>query len=640
MTLMKVKHFLCFLFLIPVTLWASKGPEYPINEIADSLKRNAGAVVRFDNVKLDIHNIHSYSYSEEKVISILNSSHENLAGVTVGYDEQRGSIKTFRAWIYDADGKLVKHFDKQDGNDYSATPGYVLAGTGRVKYWDLKKLKAPYTIKYIYETETAGTFQLPEGIPAFMAGVSIEHAKFEVNCGEGVQVNYKAIGLSNNNTEKDKFLWEITGFNAIKKIDYGPEVSTALPHVLLMAKQFEIYGYTGTCQSWNDIGIFMNTLMKGRDVLNPADDPKLNDIINSSVNEKEKVRLMYKYLQSNFRYVCITLGIGGWQPQEASFTLQKKYGDCKALSMVMKAMLKKAGIESCLTLITAGDGPRIDLSPEFPHMYFNHAILCVPLPDDTIWLECTSPVSPFNYLGSFTSNRRGLMIYDGGARIVKTPVYAEKDNGSHSKSVIKLNTDNSVSIAAVVSKHSEFQDNLRSIIEQKDPKNIEAAVYNGAHLKNSTINAYSIINVEPDKPVVSFSLDARDEGTIRKTESRLFVKTDIFTPITYIPERTEHRSQKVYVNTGYTQTDTLVYALPTGYAPESFKAGEAKEFTDKFGYANCDITYSAETGQLQLIRKFCLKHATYGPEEYNALREFLLKTTKQCCPELVLRKPG
>jgi len=636
---MRDKHFLYVLFFVLTMQTAAGSAEYTIGEIADSLKRNAGAVVRLDDVTLTISDTHKYTYSEEKVVSVLNTSQEDLAGVTLYYDEKRESIKSFQAWIYDADGKSVKHLNKTDAAEYSATPGYVLIGSERVKYWDLKRLKPPYTIHYIYETETNGTFQLPEWMPVATPGVSIEHARFHVDCSNRFLMNVTVAGLPKDTINKHNFLWEITGFCALKKIEYAPGSRALLPHVSLMAKEFELYGYTGRSDSWNDIGVFMNTLMKGREVLNTIDETKLNDIINSNTDQKEKVRLIYKYLQNSFRYVCISLGIGGWQPQDASFTMQKKYGDCKALSLVMKAMLKKAGIESCLTLIKAG-GEHINLSPDFPNSNFNHAILCVPLPNDTIWLECTSQNSPFNYLGNFTGNRQALMIFDGGARVVRTPVYAENNNLSHSKALIKPNEDNSVSISASVTKESELQDNLRAVIDLKDAKNIEAAIYDAAHIKNTTINSYSITRVEPDRPEVSFSLDLRNESTVKKTESRMFIKTDLFMPITSIPEKNDHRTQTVHVATGYTQSDTLIYTLPAGYAPESFKADDVKEFTDQFGYANCSITYSAATGELRLVRNFCLKQATYPAADYSAFREFLLKASKQCCPELVLKKQG
>lgn len=232
------------------------------------------------------------------------------------------------------------------------------------------------------------------------------------------------------------------------------------------------------------------------------------------------------------------------------------------------------------------------------------------------------------------------MIYNGGARVIKTPSYNEDYNISRSTSFIKLNPDNTVSIKTSMAKESELQDDLRVIIDQKDAKNIELAIYNSVHLKNTTINTYSVTEVGQDKPRILFTLDLKDESTVRKSDTRLFIKTDLYNPITSIPEKNENRSQQVVIKAGFTQSDTLIYSLPAGYTPESFKAEDDKQFTNQFGYANRRLNYNNETNELTLIRTFCLKQATYPANQYQALRDFLLKSQKQCCPELVLKKQG
>ena len=105
-------------------------------------------------------------------------------------------------------------------------------------------------------------------------------------------------------------------------------------------------GNDGDLTSWKNFGNWYYNLCKG--VVNLSDETKntLKEMVKNAANDKEKMKIIYKYLQANFRYVSIQLGIGGYKPFDAAFVNQKKYGDCKALSNYMKACLDAIGINS------------------------------------------------------------------------------------------------------------------------------------------------------------------------------------------------------------------------------------------------------------------------------------------------------
>jgi len=86
----------------------------------------------------------------------------------------------------------------------------------------------------------------------------------------------------------------------------------------------------------------------------PATIEKVHTLVKGISDEREKIKLIYKYLQSKTRYVSIQLGIGGWQPIEASVVDQVGYGDCKALSNYAISLLKEAGIKAYFALVNSG----------------------------------------------------------------------------------------------------------------------------------------------------------------------------------------------------------------------------------------------------------------------------------------------
>jgi transglutaminase-like putative cysteine protease len=163
--------------------------------------------------------------------------------------------------------------------------------------------------------------------------------------------------------------------------------------IYLASSEFEMAGYKGNMNTWENLGKFMQDLRGGRDQL-PADiKQKVHELTDKEPDPNKKVAKLYEFMQQNTRYVSIQLGIGGLQPFDATYVATKRYGDCKALSNYMSALLKEIGVPSYYTLVKSGEGNTFFV-PDFPSDQFDHVILCVPLKKDTMWLECTDQTLP------------------------------------------------------------------------------------------------------------------------------------------------------------------------------------------------------------------------------------------------------
>ena len=115
--------------------------------------------------------------------------------------------------------------------------------------------------------------------------------------------------------------------------------------------------------------------------------------------------------------VSIQLAIGDFRTFPADFVHEKKYGDCKGLSNYMETCLKAIDIKNYSSGINEGQD-KSAVAPSLPQDAFNHQVLCVPLVNDTVWLECTSNYNDFGHHGNFTENRHALLLTEQAGILV------------------------------------------------------------------------------------------------------------------------------------------------------------------------------------------------------------------------------
>ncbi|WP_315822798.1 hypothetical protein [Paraflavitalea speifideaquila] len=132
----------------------------------------------------------------------------------------------------------------------------------------------------------------------------------------------------------------------------------------------------------------------------------------------------------------------------------------------MYAALKAVGVKSYPALISA-DYNKEPLDPSFPMSGFNHVILCVPQPKDSIWLECTSKTNDFGVLGSFTENRNALLITEDGGALVTTPSSKPADNKFDITTVVALQMDGSGKTTSTFKTTGEYKEMMGSVIDEK-----------------------------------------------------------------------------------------------------------------------------------------------------------------------------
>jgi tetratricopeptide (TPR) repeat protein/transglutaminase-like putative cysteine protease len=162
-------------------------------------------------------------------------------------------------------------------------------------------------------------------------------------------------------------------------------------------------------QNWEDVGRWYGDLQQERVKPTPEIRAKALDLTKGASDDNAKLRAIYKYVSTEFRYIGIAFGVGRYQPHTAVEVLANQYGDCKDKQTLLASLLDAVGIKAYPALINASHA--IDLDLPSPGQ-FDHVIGIVSLPSGSVWLDTTPEVAPYAYLLSPLRGKHALVIPD------------------------------------------------------------------------------------------------------------------------------------------------------------------------------------------------------------------------------------
>jgi transglutaminase-like putative cysteine protease len=617
-------HKILFFFFVSSSLSLSgkDDPKYPMSLIPEDLKKDVHVVVRENQMQYKVLARDKAVLHVFEVYTILNSNGKTYGDKVVGYDKL-SKITLFKGAAYDQFGNLIKRLKTGDIEDQSAFDGDLFSDD-RLKYADLRQPTYPYTVEFEYEIDYRFLFFAPSFMPLPDEKIATQKASLQLSYPPDLALRYELQNInekpaSGKTPEGFEVLtWSFENLMPIKLEPLGPRASEVFPRIRTAPTKFEFEGYQGTMNSWDEFGKWIASLNKDRRVLPEQTRLKIKELTKDLKTNSEKAKVLYEYLQSKTRYISIQLGIGGFQPFSASVVDVNGYGDCKALSNYMVAMLEEAGVKANYTLITAGENFS-PLRTEFPSSQFNHVVVHVPNGADTLWLECTSQTNPFAYMGSFTGGRKALAITDHGATIVNTPVYTAENNIQSTSAEIKLqiNGDATGKTKTVYSGLQYENDGLDNVVV-KSLEDQKKWIQNNMQIPTFDLLSFSMTNKKEKIPSAIVSTDLRLNRFASVSGKRVFLTPNLSNRSTFIPEKLETRASPVVRKTAYTDYDTIHYSLPEGIYPEFVPPPVS--FSSQFGEYEAAFKFS-EKG-LIYTRRVKMKKGIFPPASYNELIEF------------------
>ena len=595
-----------------------------------NLTENANAVVRLNEMTVEISSLKEMNIKVKRVVTVLNKLGNRHTNSYVWYSNSI-KVKNIQAVIYDALGNELDKIKEKDFHDVSAVDGGTLYSDSRVLYLNYTPIQYPYTMEFTYEITTHNTMNVPSWYFLDDYLVSVEKSKYNIVYASPLlkpvikEKNITDITVSKTETD-NSITYEASNIAAMKKEDLSPSFGKIAPKLLVRATNFQYEGYNGTFKDWKDVGLWMHSnLLEGKDELPEATKSKVKSLVQGVTDDLEKARLIYGYVQKNTRYISVQVGIGGIQPISAIEVDRVKYGDCKGLSNYTKALLNVVGVPAYYTHVEAGND-KINFEDDFADLgQGNHVILAIPYKGRYCWIDCTSQIHPFGFIGDFTDGRKVLVIKPDGGELTTTASYLNEEN--HQKTIATFSLDKGGSISGEVTidtKGIKYDDHF--YLEDKTNDDVVKYYKNyWKNINNLTIKQYQFKNNRADVVFTEkVELEAVDYAT--KSGDRILFVANAFNKNQNIPDRYRNRKTPFEVQRGFLDEDEFTINIPEGYVIEALP--NKKTIENEFGYYKLSIEPKEDKKTIIYKRSLFVKEGTYPKEKYKEYRDFIKETAK------------
>ncbi|MFV8378953.1 DUF3857 domain-containing protein [Flavobacterium sp. LB3R33] len=625
-----------FLFLFFTSFIFAQKIEYNSLNISDSLKENANAVVRLNEIDIVIASQRSMNIITKRVVTVLNEKGLSAIDAIESYDK-RTNIRNIEATVYDILGNEIKKIKRKDFKDQSAVDGGTLFSDNRYLYLDYTPVQYPFTIVFDSEIETSTTAFIPKWYPSSDYFVSVEKSILNVKYPDNLGFKKMEFNFSNSKIDKTidtatQLSYTATNILAQKQEDYSPVYSSIFPKVMMGLELFHLEGVDGNAKTWKEFGQwYSDKILLGTTDLPDETKMKVKALVGDEKDPIKKAKLIYNFVQQKVRYISIQVGIGGWKPMLASDVDRLGYGDCKALTNYTKALLDVVDVPSYYTILY-GDKKKLSIQSDFVSMQGNHVILSIPNGNNYTWLECTSQDDPFGYQGTFTDDREVLIIKPDGGEIVRTKVYEDNGNTQISKGEYALSVNGDFSGKITISSEGS-QYNQKALIENRQPTEKESHYkeYWG-HINNLKINKISFSN-DKDKIRLTenVAIEAMNYGSL--TSNKLIFVVNAFNKTNAYVKRIRNRKNPLEIQRGFLDEDEITITLPSGFSTEFLP--ENYELSGKFGNYKTEII-KTDAANLVYKRTLFVKKGLYSNKEYDEYRLFIEQISKNDNAKIIL----
>jgi len=577
------------------------------------------------SVDVKVNSDWSYTEKINKMVKVLKEDAKVMGEIPIRYEKGREEITDLEVFTTTPDNRKLGPTKVQD---FAVYGGYPMYSDDMVKVITLPEVTIGSMLEHKYTRRSKGMpiknafwylYDISCSMPA-------KEFRFTITMPESLGIKYKEFGLTRKPIITRAggditYTWVLNDIND----DEDEEEYLPPPTPEMMREGVEF----SSIESWKDISDWILSLEKKNLTITPEIKDKALKLTKGKTTVREKARSIMRYVQKDFRYVSMSFGNNGLEPHSTDEVFRNKYGDCKDLSLLCKAMLAAVGIDSNTCLFNMEfdiNDPQYDLP--VPTL-FDHVILMVK--DEKEGDFYLDPLLDGYDIGEYPLDYQMAYVFlvtDDGGRFERFPIFDEKRNYTGTNRSIAIAKDGSALIEGQGVWDLDF-----SIVERRRLKNFtnkEMEQFNatldtylvgggemikrelkGAELEYGVMRPYNKMRRKNEYPITGgimiININGFERGSDFANKDR---KYPIFYPINSVSEEVSD------------------YRIPEGY--EIIYLPPNVDIDN--GFVNIKREYVKTPGGVKITEVTRHKRVELPKEEYIKLKEFydnLTSTTQQ-----------
>ncbi len=416
----------------PIPAWVKDAP--PI----DTARRSEGSPLLVFDIQQKLEGDTAWNYTDTAVRADTPAALAQLGTITASWSPDKGDLIIHRAQILrgtevidllaSAKFDVLRREQQLESRAIDGTLTSTMAVPG-LRVGDILRLTMTIT-----RSDKAFAGHVQTGAPIVAEPVKAAFTRLRVLWPDDRRFRWSTGGRITVPSGADKVSGGLHELNVPVPIAKPGEMPDDAPSRFRSAPWFQITNFA----DWKEVSRVLAPLFATQGLI-PEGSPLAGEIAaisGASSDPVERTARALELVQGKIAYLAITMNNGNYTPQPPARTWELRYGDCKAKTLMLLAMLRGMGIEAEPVLARAQGG---DALPELLPMPgdFDHVLVHAVIGGRDYWLDGTGAGTRKDDLADTPPFFHVLPLRLQGADLLALPMHAN----ARANVAVKLDLD-------------------------------------------------------------------------------------------------------------------------------------------------------------------------------------------------------